>query len=219
MWSNCYCCACTDRDGASFGAYHDDTITATDPTPIPDDHRGFNCVDGSVDAACVISTGTVPTTFPVVPELAHFQGHHLRRRCQWLCRQQCCAEKVAVRAALKRSLNAQRQRIRRLDEAYRAAERERNAQRQRRLRSNPGYRARELLRNRLRRQQKYCSFEELDWLRDCFSEEQWSSLKSLWSTPALKVGGRPRAPSAVTLEDLLAGAVPLRWTPDEAWWR
>lgn len=290
MWSNCYCRAFTDRDGASFGAYHDDTITATDPTPIPDDHRGFNCVDGSVDAACVISTGTVPTTFPVVPELAHFQGQHLRRR-QWLCRQRCCAEKLAVRAALKRSLNAQRQRIRRLDEAYRAAERERNAQRQRRLRSNPAYRARELLRNRLRRQRKtalhwsqYCSFEELDWLRDCFSEEQWSSLKSLWSTPALKVGGRPRvgtgargesrstitwaeavastarqgslpyaehqdmnhlmmspiivgpeppgdescswlllpvpnivfsAPSAVTLEDLLAGAVPLRWTPDE----
>lgn len=291
MWSNCYCRACTHRDSAPSGAHHDDTITAFPPIPPPKNHLGFNYVDGSVDAACVISTGTVPTTFPVVPELAHFQGQHLRRR-QWLCRQQCCAEKLAVRAALKRSLNAQRQRIRRLDEAYRAAERVRSAQRQRRLRSNPAYRAREVLRNRLRRQRKaalhrsqYCSFEELSWLRDCFREEQWSSLKSLWSTPALKVGRRPRvgtgdrgksrstitwaeavastarlhslpsaehqdmnhltmspiivgpeppgdepcswflvpvpnivfsAPSTVrTLEDLLAGAVPLCWTSDE----
>ncbi|KAK8771004.1 hypothetical protein V5799_025751 [Amblyomma americanum] len=60
----------------------------------------------------------------------------------------------AEEAAVKRVLNAQRQRIRRLDETYRAAERARNAQRQRRLRANDEYRASEVFRNRLRRLRK-----------------------------------------------------------------
>ncbi|KAL1416860.1 hypothetical protein MTO96_027455 [Rhipicephalus appendiculatus] len=159
------------------------------------DDRHFNDIDGFVVATRADVTVTV-ATFPDVPALVQSRWQPLPRRLR-LCRQQCCAEKLAARDALRRSLNAQRQRIRRLDEAYRVAERARNAQRQRRLRANAEYRARELYRNRLRRRQKnalrhhglqYGSIEELAWLRDCFSEEEWSSLETLWPTSTRGVG-------------------------------
>ncbi|XP_075543422.1 uncharacterized protein LOC142577876 [Dermacentor variabilis] len=34
----------------------------------------------------------------------------------------------------------------------------------------------------------YGSFEELSWLRECFSAEEWASLRSLWPTPTQGVG-------------------------------
>ncbi|KAL3185128.1 hypothetical protein MRX96_031006 [Rhipicephalus microplus] len=152
-----------------------------------------------------------------------------------LCRQQCCAEARAARDAWRRSLNTQRQRIRRLDDAYRIAERARNAQLQRRLRNA-------LERDRL----QFGSIEELTWLRDCFDKEEWAFLESLWPKPTRSVGrprsgwlrtplitghppsddekpsllllsvpnAVPRASSTVTLEDLLSGALPLRVPPE-----
>lgn len=288
MWPHCSCggSACTDQDSAGSNACHDGTISASHSPPLLEDRRSFNDIGDIVVSPLADVTVTV-ATFPDVPVVEQSRWQPLPRSLR-LCRQQCCAEKLAARDALRRSLNAQRQRIRRLDEAYRVAERARNAQRQRRLRANAEYRARELYRNRLRRRQKnalrygaqYGSIEDLAWLRDCFSEEEWSSLESLWATPTRGVGrGRngtgvrennmttwaeaveaatrslslastenlyksgwlraplivgppppddePRsllllsvpnvalsAPSTVTLEDLLTGALPLRFSPD-----
>ncbi|KAL3185129.1 hypothetical protein MRX96_031006 [Rhipicephalus microplus] len=178
--------------------------------------------------------GVTVTTFPHVQALGQSRWQPLPSGRR-LCRQQCCAEARAARDAWRRSLNTQRQRIRRLDDAYRIAERARNAQLQRRLRNA-------LERDRL----QFGSIEELTWLRDCFDKEEWAFLESLWPKPTRSVGrprsgwlrtplitghppsddekpsllllsvpnAVPRASSTVTLEDLLSGALPLRVPPE-----
>ncbi|KAL1416858.1 hypothetical protein MTO96_027453 [Rhipicephalus appendiculatus] len=110
--------------------------------PLLEGDRHFNDIGDFVVATRADVTVTV-ATFPDVPVLGQSRWQPLPRRLR-LCRQQRCAEKLAARDALRRSLNAQRQRIRRLDEAYRVAKKVRNAQSQRRLRDNAEYRTREL---------------------------------------------------------------------------
>lgn len=196
MWPHCSCGgrACADQDSAGWNACHDGMISASHSPPLLEDRRSFNDI-GDIVVAPRADVTVTATTFPNVPVVGQSRWQPLPRSLR-LCQQQCCAEKLAARDALRRSLNAQRQRIRRLDEAYRVAERARNAQRQRRLRANAEYRARELYRNRLRRRQKnalrhgaqYGSIEDLAWLRDCFGEEEWASLEGLLATPTRGVG-------------------------------
>ncbi|XP_075740472.1 uncharacterized protein LOC142786714 [Rhipicephalus microplus] len=187
--------ASTDQDKANCTASYDIAIPASYSPPHLEHLRSSRDVG---DFAVAPNAHITVPTFPDNLALGQFQWQPLPRPMR-LCRQQCCAEALAARNVLRRSLNAQRQRIRRLDEAYRTAERVRNAQRQRRLRANAEYRARELYRSRLRRMQKnalqchgyqYGSIEELTWLRDCFNDVEWASLESLWPKPTRSVGWR-----------------------------
>ncbi|KAH8026258.1 hypothetical protein HPB51_017796 [Rhipicephalus microplus] len=142
--------ASTDQDKANCTASYDIAIPASYSPPHLEHLRSSRDVG---DFAVAPNAHITVPTFPDNLALGQFQWQPLPRPMR-LCRQQCCAEALAARNVLRRSLNAQRQRIRRLDEAYRTAERVRNAQRQRRLRANAEYRARELYRSRLRRMQK-----------------------------------------------------------------
>ncbi|XP_049522764.1 uncharacterized protein LOC125945193 [Dermacentor silvarum] len=215
MWPNCSCggVRCDHRDSAYTNACLETAVTACNYYPLPWNPCTIHFTNSFVAASRVDSSVKVETLPDVPASFLMLQQQPRRRR---LCRQQCCAGEAAAAAALRRSLKAQRQRIRRLDESYRAAERARNAQRQRRLRADAEYRERELLRSRLRRQQKnalcrqraqYCSFEELNWLRECFSGEEWASLQSLWSTPTQDVGWQRDAKEAWTNTTTWAPAI------------
>ncbi|XP_065287193.1 uncharacterized protein [Dermacentor albipictus] len=240
MWLNSSCgdSGCADPNGANHNDCLEGTVCAWKYCPLPTKHctlnstSAFVAADHADSAVKVEPLPDVPASFPMLLlQQRQEQQQQPRPRRRRLCRQQCCAEMAAAAAALRRSLNAQRQRIRRLDESYRAAERARNAQRQRRLRADAEYRERELLRSRVRRQRKnelcrhrahYGSFEELSWLRECFSAEEWASLQSLWPTPTQGVGwyrdGKESWANTATFAPATAaeaGPVPLMlpWSP------
>ncbi|XP_054930202.2 uncharacterized protein [Dermacentor andersoni] len=233
MWVNSSCgdSGCAGPNGATHNDCLEGAVNACKYCLLPtkrctfESTSAFVAADHADSAVKVETLPDVPASFPT---LLQQQPRPRRRR---LCRQQCCAEKAAAAAALRRSLNAQRQRIRRLDESYRAAERARNAQRQRRLRADAEYRERELLRSRARRRRKnelcrhrahYGSFEELSWLRECFSAEEWASLQSLWPTPTQGVawyrngkGSWANTATCTPATAAEAGPVPLMlpWSP------
>lgn len=183
-------CPCVVSDGYAGSSHGSDPSTGPlAPCPCAVNYLRFGNVS---DFARVAGSNIESAALRDVPPAS--ARPPLRRRRQQ--RQEQLFASDAEEAAVKRVAKAQRQRIRRLDETYRAAERARNAQRQRRLRANDEYRACEVFRNRLRRLRKsqngfnrgrvrYGTFEELSWLRDGFSEEEWNSLKNMWP-PATK---------------------------------